>query len=339
MLLIDSLYINNSGGKILLDYLVAELEKNNIEVFYLFDLRCKSSYGNVPKNKKLYLKATLRNRYKFYNAHKLTISKVLCFGNFPPSIRLTAKVYTYFHQAMFLCIPKEFSFTQKITFWAKSKVLKSLTRNTDFWLVQSKGIKKSLESKYKLSPKKVLIVPFFPTFEYKEIVVRKKNTYLYVSGASPHKNHKALIEAFCIFYKKHNIGELILTVGSDFPEIENLIDKKRKKGYPITNIGFIDRNDLEHIYKKSEYLIFPSLAESFGLGLIEAIECGCKVIGADLPYTYEVCEPSLVFNPLDDESFMQAFENSLIENVKISIPKIKNNINELINILQDSSCN
>jgi hypothetical protein len=58
-----------------------------------------------------------------------------------------------------------------------------------------------------------------------------------------------------------------------------------------------------------------------------------------LPYTYEVCEPSIVFNPIDDQSFLEAFENSLNDNVKMSIPKIRNNINELINILQDNPCN
>ena len=37
MILIDALHINNSGGKILLDYLIKSIEKSNIEVFYLLD--------------------------------------------------------------------------------------------------------------------------------------------------------------------------------------------------------------------------------------------------------------------------------------------------------------
>jgi glycosyltransferase involved in cell wall biosynthesis len=118
-----------------------------------------------------------------------------------------------------------------------------------------------------------------------------------------------------------------------------LIELKKNMGYPITNIGFVGRTELQKAYLSSEFLIFPSLAESFGLGLIEAIECGCKVIGADLPYTYEVCEPSIIFNPTDDESFFEAFESSMKEDIKISIPKIGNNINELINILRDKPCN
>ncbi len=73
--------------------------------------------------------------------------------------------------------------------------------------------------------------------------------------------------------------------------------------------------------------------------MIEAIECGCKIIGADLPYTYEVCEPSLVFNPLENESILKAFENSLNDNFKPTVPIINKNINLLINLLKDNTCN
>ena len=92
---------------------------------------------------------------------------------------------------------------------------------------------------------------------------------------------------------------------------------------------------LQKKYLSSEFLIFPSLTESFGLGLIEAIECGCIVIGADLPYTYEVCEPSLVFNPLVDKNIFDAFEDSLNkENLKLSVSRIKNNIDQIIGLLK-----
>ena len=67
MILIDALYINNSGGKVLLDYLIDSLEDTNEEFFYLLDKRIE---GNTPKikekNNVLYIKANLYNRYKFY---------------------------------------------------------------------------------------------------------------------------------------------------------------------------------------------------------------------------------------------------------------------------------
>ena len=166
-------------------------------------------------------------------------------------------------------------------------------------------------------------------------IIREKNTYLYVSNATPHKNHQRLIDVFCQFYNKYQFGKLILTVNKDYPEVLELIESKIKKGYPIENIGFVDRLTLQKKYLSSEFLIFPSLTESFGLGLIEAIECGCKVIGADLPYTYEVCEPSFVFNPYDENSIFHAFEKTLSsQTIKPSLPRIENNINQIISLLK-----
>src|SRR5690606_13519896 len=118
--------------------------------------------------------------------------------------------------------------------------------------------------------------------------VREKNTYLFVSNATDHKNHKNLIEAFCKFFDKQQVGKLILTVSDFYAETFALIGKKIDEGYPIENIGFVKRDELGEIYQNAEYLIYPSLAESFGLGLLEAVDQGCKVIGADLPYTYAV---------------------------------------------------
>ena len=65
MLLLDSLYINNSGGKILLDYLVEILETHKIPTYYLFDERCKGDFPMVPNRRKVFMKATLINRHSF----------------------------------------------------------------------------------------------------------------------------------------------------------------------------------------------------------------------------------------------------------------------------------
>ncbi|MEX0995997.1 MAG: glycosyltransferase [Flavobacteriaceae bacterium] len=339
MILLDALYVNSGGAKILLDYLVKEIEKNNLEVFYLFDERCNESYHEISCDRKIYLKSSFFERYKFYLNNKYRFKKALCFGNLPPNIKLRAKVFTYFHQPMYLNIPKDFSFKDRIKFKLKIKVLKLIAKNTDYWITQSHLIKEKLHQKFHFKNENIKILPFYPQFGNFEEQVRERFTYLYVSTASPHKNHSRLLKAFCHFYDKYNLGKLIVTVEEEYQSINNMIKEKQKLGYPIKNIGFVGRDELQKNYLSSEFLIFPSLTESFGLGLIEAIECGCKVIGADLPYTYEVCEPSIVFNPLDDESFLKAFENSLNEDVKNSIPRIKNNIYELINILKENQCN
>lgn len=93
---------------------------------------------------------------------------------------------------------------------------------------------------------------------------------------------------FVNFFDEHQTGSLTSTVDEKFHEIFVLIENKKKLGYPIYNKGFVNHATMEEVYAKAEFHIFPSLAESFGLGLVEAIDCGCKVIAADLPYTYAV---------------------------------------------------
>lgn len=339
MILIDALHINNGGGKVLLDYLIEKIEKKQLKVHYLLDNRIKNNVPEISKlNKITFLKGNFFKRHRFYNQNRNEFSKIFCFGNLPPTIRLNAEVYTYFQLLIYLKIPKEFSFLDQVKFRLKRKILKHIAKNTNYWIVQSDLVKEKLSEKFHFERENIIILPFYPQFGVVEVPVRERLSYVYVSNANPHKNHSKLIAVFCQFYDKYSLGKLIVTVNEDYQSIINLIKDKQKLGYPIKNIGFVGREELHKEYLSSEFLIFPSLTESFGLGLIEAIESGCKVIGADLPYTYEVCEPSIVFNPLDDASFMQAFESSLDENVKISIPKIKNNIHELITILKDDTC-
>ena len=334
MILIDSIYINNSGGKILLDYLVEELEKANIDIFYLFDSRCKGSYDDVPKNRKLYLNASLLHRNSFYKKNKSKFSKVLCFGNLPPLFSTQAEVFTYFHQRLFIEPSTEFPLHQRIIFYLKRLLFNYLKSNTDYWLVQTNSMKRGLLKKHITTNSKIKILPFYPPLKANNSLQREKQTYIYVSGASPHKNHSRLIDAFCLFFDKQRTGKLILTINNDFPEINEIINKKIEQGYPILNHSFVNRNQLAEIYAKSEYLIYPSLSESFGLGIIEAMENDCKVIAADLPYTYDVCEPSLVFDPLSVNSIFEAFEKSLKGNIKPTVQKVRNETNKLVELLR-----
>jgi glycosyltransferase involved in cell wall biosynthesis len=335
MLLLDSLYINNSGGKILLDYLVETLEENNIPTYYLFDDRCKMDYQSIPNARKRFIKASLVNRYTFYKLRKDNFTKVFCFGNLPPVIHLDIPVFTYFHQPLFLDIPVSLSMLKEIEIKLKTLVLDGIKSNTNIWFVQSEYIKKRLASKYKIDLNHIKLMPFYPPLTSdKKIYTRRKDGFVYISNGERHKNHNNLINAFCTYFDKNKKGILHLTVGSKFPQLFKFINNKIDQGYPIINHGFVTRNDLVEIYQTNEYLIFPSLAESFGLGLVEAIENGCKVIGADLPYTYAVCNPSMIFDPLDLVSIENAITESQCENVKKTDQLVFNQINEILNHLK-----
>ena len=87
------------------------------------------------------------------------------------------------------------------------------------------------------------------------------------------------------------------------------------------------------LYAETNYIIYASLIESFGLGIIEAINFNCKIIGSDLPYMHAVCQPSLNFNPFNINDIVTQLELSLENNIIDSKCLAQNEIKKLLNIL------
>jgi glycosyltransferase involved in cell wall biosynthesis len=337
MLLIDSVYINDGGGAILLKYLIDTLEKSNLKVFYLLDNRSSTDFSYLHNSKVQFLSNSNIERIKFYKENGSKFSKVLCFGNVPPPVSLKVPVYVYLHQKLFLEIPSEFSFKKKLIYTIKQIVLYFYKDNTNMWLVQSELMKAGLEKKYlKNKNDSVKVLPFYPPLHFdNHTVERVENSFLYVSNSAPHKNHENLINAFCDAFDQIKVGSLVVTVPQSDVSLCALINSMVIQGYPINNVGFVDRESLIRLYLSHEYLIFPSLAESFGLGLAEAIDGGCKVIAADLPYTYQVCSPSLTFDPYTKESMKSAIITAVTENLPSSKKIISNDIKQLILLLSE----
>ena len=77
-------------------------------------------------------------------------------------------------------------------------------------------------------------------------------------------------------------------------------------GVQIINHGYIPFGQLAQLYIQSKATIYPSYNESFGLGLVEAMEAGCDVIAADRPFVHSICRPSEVFDPSSPQSIADA---------------------------------
>lgn len=337
MILLDSVYINESGGLILLKYLIAEIEKRKLNVFYLCDSRTISIFSTLEKSKIRFIKNSNIERMKFYSENKYKFSKVLCFGNVPPPVPLKIPVLVYLHQKLFIEIPRDFSFKKKFVYKIKQMVFNYYKKNAGLWMVQSELMKKQFAEKYfDGNTSNINVVPFYPYLDFSNKKInRKKDSFLYVSNTAPHKNHENLILAFCRAYDKIQKGSLVVTVPQSSVGLCELINQKSKQNYPIKNVGFIDRAALADLYLSHEYLIFPSFAESFGLGLAEAIDGGCKVIVSDLPYAYQVCNPSLTFNPYTIESIESAIIKAVTQVLPESNKIISNDINQLVLLLSE----
>lgn len=331
MILLDALYINNSGGKVLLDLLVKALSESGKNVFYLIDERCTGDYEFLKEEKVLYLRASIKNRRSFYFLRGNDFESIICFGNIPPTQKLKGKVYTYFHNINLLTQPKSLPFKSKLLLKFKQTYIKYLKKNTDEWLVQSENMQDELCKALKVSKDIVKIYPFYkhtPLIESK----RETNTFFYISNGNPHKNHNRLLDAWEVLFKEGINLRLSLTVTNSYPILQARIAEMNKRGIKVENKGWV--NPIE-LYKTHQYHIYPSLAESFGLGLVEAAEAGCEVIGANLPYTFAVIKPIATFEPLQSQSIATTVRQILNKHVENQVTKVcvPNQLKNLVDLL------
>ena len=84
---------------------------------------------------------------------------------------------------------------------------------------------------------------------------------------------------------------LILTVDKSNKFLITLIDKLILKGYKIINLGLLSNNKTLKYFKKYSHIIYPSLSESLGLVLIEAIKYRNIILSSNLKIFEEVIKP------------------------------------------------
>lgn len=333
MILIDSLYINNSGGLRLLEYLVSELQQNDVKYYLLADSRCKGKFDDCQHVD--YLGASMRNRRRFYLQHRNVFAFVLCFGNIPSPIKMDVPVYTYFHNINLLTLEEAHSIKIKVKSWLKREVFRHYKKNTDYWLVQTSNTASELIKHLNEKPERVKLTPFY---ELSNDLLELKNVkhgddYVYVSNYTGAKGHEELLEAWRILHRRGIDKTLHLTV----PKSANTFVKKiilaQHEGVKVVNHGFVPFEEVLELYQVSKAIVYPSHNESLGLGIIEAISAGCDVIGSDLPFIHSICKPSATFNPYSAESIAETIMQYENETTTRSSLLINNNIAKLVELL------
>jgi len=85
----------------------------------------------------------------------------------------------------------------------------------------------------------------------------------------------------------------------------------------LDNVYFTgSRNDVEDIIPSCDILVLPSLSESFGLVLIEALACGKPVIGSNVGGIKEIIteDVGLLINPNDIKDLANAIDKLFSDN-------------------------
>ncbi|HTX86887.1 MAG TPA: glycosyltransferase family 1 protein [Candidatus Nanoarchaeia archaeon] len=133
------------------------------------------------------------------------------------------------------------------------------------------------------------------------------NFLLYAGNAYPHKNLEVLLEVFAELRKKHPALRLVLAGKEDYfyqrlkatAARLNLWHDAVPDG-PVIFTGYVPDVELEVLYRRALFYVFPSLYEGFGLPALEAMAKGCPVASSDKSCLPEILgDAALYFDPTD----------------------------------------
>lgn len=146
----------------------------------------------------------------------------------------------------------------------------------------------------------------------KQLFTQSSQVFLIVSTIEPRKNHAYLLDAFDQFWASNQSATLLI-IGRVGWKVESLMERLLSHSQLNKQLFlFHDLTDFElsYAYEHATALTFPSVAEGFGLPIIEALQHGLPVIasdipvhreiGGDLPYYVQLNESESLVNLLHD---------------------------------------
>ncbi|MBI1863375.1 glycosyltransferase family 4 protein [Candidatus Microgenomates bacterium] len=145
--------------------------------------------------------------------------------------------------------------------------------------------------------------------------------FVYVGNFYPHKNVEKLVEAYRLVDTKI---PLILVGPEDHfaGRIQKHIESLGMQNQILVHTKS-SRNDLVYFYNHAKALIHPSLAEGFGLTLLEAAFFGCPIIASDIPVIREMLGDEYVaFDPLFTTDMTEKIEHFIEKRRRFDYKKI-----------------
>jgi glycosyltransferase involved in cell wall biosynthesis len=136
---------------------------------------------------------------------------------------------------------------------------------------------------------------------------------LTVGTLEPRKGHELLLEAFA---RAGADGVRLVFAGPVAGRLAEVRSAAARLGIEdrLVVLGRVDDSTLAGLYRDATLLAMPSLAEGFGLPVLEAMSAGLPVVASALPATKEVAgEAATLVPPGDVDALRRAIEKMLAD--------------------------
>ena len=150
--------------------------------------------------------------------------------------------------------------------------------------------------------------------------------FFFLGNTDPKKNTKGTLKAYADFVKQTNSEMQLLMLDYDQNELKKILSEI---GAPeligrIHLTGYVVNTDLPAIYSQCGVFLYPSLRESFGIPILEAMGCGVPVITSNTSSMPEIAgDAALIIDPHKPEEITAAMiqlttDNTLrVSNIKL----------------------
>ncbi len=153
---------------------------------------------------------------------------------------------------------------------------------------------------------------------------------LWVSHYADHKNLSTLLDAVEMLRHEGEVSfELVLTLDpgltkgqhtplsdGDRRRLENLThpDGARAEEVTVNLVGVQSYDATWNLYRNADIFVFPSLCESFGHPLVEAMANSLPIVASDIPVHREICGDAAMYFPPLDASTLSGVLRRLLQN-------------------------
>jgi len=161
----------------------------------------------------------------------------------------------------------------------------------------------------------------FKPIDDKQELTRVKKQYnlpdnflFFLGNTDPKKNTKGVLEAFSRYLKKSGDDLYLVMLDYERSALEKLLDEIGDKELinRIVLTGYVINTDLPAIYNLCKVFLYPSLRESFGIPMLEAMRCGVPVITSNTSSMPEVSGgAAFIIDPYKPQEIANAIDELL----------------------------
>lgn len=323
-ILVNATALDSRGAYSVVNSFLSELNSTSeyliskgIELHFLVAKKelCKYSNESLIIKYEPYPKKGLINKWRY---ERVILPRVVNDENYDAYLSLQNYILKHVNIKQFVLIHQPIPFAKlrlcelEIKNWIKyrvlfKKILLEQRNEVAGVIVQTNWMKNALVNQYNYKCPIIVIRPTVrdivnndkPLSDYIAKHLNQDGLKIfYPTNNERYKNNKRLIKSVIKYNKIYNKKVILF------------ITLEGKSNEFIKFIGKIPYNSIYTFYKNINAVIFSSLAETFGLPLLEAKLNNIPIIASNLPYAREICRDSAIyFEPRNVDSIVESIHN------------------------------